>query len=75
MRLEGIKTGKSFMFAEIELLADKMNFKLEELGGNIIGKNFLVLENPYKKDELYSFILTDVNPAYIYTCIYANSKD
>jgi len=72
MKLEDIEVGKSFMFAEIELFTDNSpDFQLNELGEDIVGKGFLVLENIYQ-DEVYSFVLTGASSAYIYTCVYAD---
>jgi len=65
--------GKDYNFNRIEKVANGDNYQLNELGGETIGKAFIVLEHN-EKDITISFILTGYNSVTgnQYTCIYSD---
>ena len=68
--METIDINKSYDFADISKFAKDNGFQIEELGKNIIGTNFLILEHEYR-DKIYSFVLDgELGQRWIYKCIY-----
>lgn len=68
-----MKKGKTYTFKQIEDFAGKNNYEVSEYGGNLIGKNFLVLEHN-ERDITISFVLTASSGGHIYECIYSDLK-
>lgn len=68
-----MKKNKDYSFTQIETFANDENYQLNELGGETIGKAFIVLEHN-DKDITVSFILTGYNSVTgnQYTCIYSD---
>jgi hypothetical protein len=66
---------KDYSFRQIENFASEEGYLLNELGGETIGKSFIVLDH-YVRDETISFILTGYNSVQgnIYTCIYSDKR-
>lgn len=67
--------GKDYSYSQIEQAEKTGNYTLNELGGETIGKSFIVLDHN-DKDITVSFILTGYNSVTgnQYTCIYSDLK-
>lgn len=70
-----MKRNKDYSFKQIETFANDENYQLTELGGETIGKGFIVLEHN-EKDLTVSFVLNGYNTVTgnIYTCVYADKE-
>ena len=65
--------GKDYSYKQIEAFASEENYEMTELGGETIGRAFIVLEHR-DKDIVVSFVLTGSSEGhgFIYTCIYSD---
>jgi len=68
-----MKKNHNYSFRQIETFAHEENYEMTELGGETIGKAFIVLEHN-ERDITISFVLTgsSSNEGFIYTCIYSD---
>jgi len=63
-----MKKGKNYPYEEILKFAYKKTYLIEEIGENVIGKNFIILTD---NNSTISFVLSGAtSEEYIYECIY-----
>lgn len=75
LMLSKFNKGNQYCFKQIETFAEESNYSLNELGGNTIGNNFIVLTHN-DIDCTISFILNGYHSVYgnLYECVYTDLK-